>query len=253
VQLFATWEAAMRLSIQLVMHLLLTACGVSIADGQVAMQSGPSALPSSPTTDVVRTPVRSDKNHPLTVASEAYPAESLWRGEKGHCVVRIQVDPDGVMRAEQLLFSTGYPRLDEACLKSFIEKKLIPATADRKPVAAWITAPLNWGVRVTGENDKHDYSKTPQFDNNYRLEVGPDYYPSLSRQMHQEGTCLIKVHVSEDGIPSDLDLLVSTGYSTLDQACVAAIQHAKFVPGKQGGKGVSAWTAIFISWRLPSN
>jgi outer membrane biosynthesis protein TonB len=66
----------------------------------------------------VETPVRVDPKHPIKIG-ENYPAESRRKGEEGLSVVRIEVDADGVVRATQLVLTSGFARLDEATLASF--------------------------------------------------------------------------------------------------------------------------------------
>jgi protein TonB len=87
----------------------------------------------------------------------------------------------------------------------------------------------------------------------YRPEIGRAYYPKASLDMRQEGTCLVHFQVSEGGTPSDLSITKSTGFASLDQACISAIQDAQFIAAKRDGKYVAAWTDILISWRLPSS
>jgi TonB family protein len=240
-----------QLSMRLVTRLLLSAWAVSAAEARDSTQSGRPPAPSTAAPDVVRTPVRLDKKHPLIIPSDYYPTGSALKGEQGFCLVRVQVDPDGLIRAVQLVYPTSFVRLNVACLTSFMEKRLIPATADGKLVANWIDLPILWGNRVK-PNQKPDYSATPHLDRDYRLKVGPDYYPATSREMHQEGNCLIHVSVSTEGTPSGVSVSKSTGFAPLDQACSAAIQSAQFMPGIRDGKPIVASTDIFINWQLLS-
>lgn len=201
--------------------------------------------------EVVRTPIRMDKNHPLRVRADLYPGQSIKDGEKGFCLIRVQVDPDGVMRAVQLVSSTGSSRLDAACLVSFIGQRVIPATVDGRPVSTWTDLPVAWG-RGTPANQKRDYSLTPHLDSDYRIKVGPDYYPAISREKHQEGACLVHVAVSAQGNAGEGVISKSTGYAPLDEACVAAVRDADFVPGVRGDRAIVGFADIYISWALGS-
>jgi hypothetical protein len=55
---------------------------------------------------------------------------------------------------------------------------------------------------------------------------------------HREaGRCIVKT-ISQ-----------STGFAELDKNCLSAAQEAPFVPGKQNGAAVGAWTNIIMVWQ----
>jgi TonB family protein len=62
------------------------------------------------------TPVRIDPQHPAIVHWEYYPAESKRLNEQGSCLVKLTVGTDGLVLDTTLIISTGYSRLDAACL-----------------------------------------------------------------------------------------------------------------------------------------
>ena len=179
-----------------------------------------------------------DPGHPLRIGEEYYPLESRRLQEEGICVVRIEVDPDGYIRATQLLSSSGFGRLNAACLAGFAGGRLIPAAVDGKPVSAWVEIPVIWKL-----TDKH-FESTPQIRADYQLKIGPDYYPPISLKLHQEGDCVVHVTVELDGTPSNLAVTKSTGYEPLDQACVSAVAQAQFVPAQLSGTPFAASTEI---------
>jgi TonB family protein len=208
----------------------------------------PPVAPPTPATTAAatgRTPVKPDPNHPLRIGEEFYPPESRRLQEEGICVVGFEVDPDGHIRATQLLSSSGFPRLNEACLAGFANGRLIPATVDGKPVAAWISIPVTW--KLNGKT----FTTTPQIRHDYQLKIGPDDYPPISRKLHQEGDCVVHVDVGLDGRVSHVAVTKSAGFEPLDQACVSAIEQAPFIPAQRDGLPVAASTDINISWRFP--
>lgn len=202
---------------------------------------------SAPTTTAVtgRTPARIDPSHPLRIGEEYYPPESRRLHEEGICVVRLQVDADGHIRATQLLSSSGFERLNQACLTGFTDGRLLAATLDGKPVATWVAIPVVW--RLTNNN----LDITPQIRADYHLKIGPDDYPPISLKLHQEGDCVVHVTVGVDGTLSSVAVIKSTGYEPLDQACAAAIAQAPFIPARLSGTPFAASTEINISWRFP--
>jgi TonB family protein len=187
-----------------------------------------------------------DPKHPLHIGEEYYPLESRKHREEGSCLVRLQVDADGYIRATQLLTSTGFPRLNAACLSSAIDGRMIPATVGGKPTPSWHLLRVNWRLTGLGFND------VPRIRDDYQLKVAIDDYPPLSRKLHQEGDCVVHVTVERDGPPSNVTVTKSTGYAPLDQACITAVQQAQFIAARQTPGIVSASTDIDINWRLPS-
>jgi TonB family protein len=202
-------------------------------------------IPTSTTPPVSKTPPMQDPNHPLRLGQEYYPIESRRHQEEGTCVVRLLVNVDGYIRATQLLSSTGFERLNAACLSSFTDGRMIPATKEGKPVTSWYNLRVNWRLNSNG------ISTTPQIHDDHELKTGLENYPPLSRKLHQEGDCVVHVTVESDGTPSNVNVTKSTGYAPLDQACLSAIQQAQFTPARQEGKTFAASTDINITWRLP--
>lgn len=204
------------------------------------------AMPTPSTPSVSKNPPMQDPNHPLHLGQEYYPIESRRHQEEGTCVVRLQVDVDGYIRATQLLSSTGFERLNAACLSSFTNGRMIPATKEGKPVTSWYNIRVNWRLNGNG------VSTTPQIRDDYELKAGLENYPPLSRKLHQEGDCVVRVTVASDGTPNNVNVTKSTGYAPLDQACLSAVQQAQFTPARLEGKAFTTPTDINISWRLPS-
>lgn len=177
--------------------------GLSSCAGSPA-KSSPTPAPSSATATVpallapLDTPAKLDPKHPLHIGEEYYPIESRKHREEGTCLVRLQVDIDGYIRATQLLTSTGFQRLNDACLSSAIDGRIIPATMGGKPAASWFLLRVNWRLRGLGFTD------IPRIRDDYQLKIGVDDYPPLSRKLHQEGDCVVHVTVEKDGPPSNV-------------------------------------------------
>jgi TonB family protein len=239
------------LLIGIIMPLSIHAGEASNVDAQDALESkapSSSALPTS-----VKTPVRLVINYPPKIGEAYYPAESRRRGEEGGCTVRLLVLADGTVPSMQLISSTGFPHLDIACWNAFINWKARPATVNDLPISSWANIPVFWRLRGSKTPvTTSDAKVTPHISDDYLLNVGPDYYPAVSRQKRQEGVCLVHVKVSERGAPESLSISKSTGFAPLDQACLDAIQSAKFIAGIRYGDPISAETDILINWRLTS-
>ena len=75
-------------------------------------------------------------------------------------------------------------------------------------------------------------------------------YPELQHRAGVEGTAILQFVVSQEGTVTDLRVARSTGNDGLDQAAVAAVQSARFEPGRQRGEPVRVRFAVPITFRL---
>jgi TonB family protein len=90
------------------------------------------------------TPPRVDFDHPLKVGQGYYPAESLRAREEGQCLVQVTVMANGRFKDVHILHSSGYPRLDKACVDAFDGGRFIPATENGVAIEKTISFPVVW-------------------------------------------------------------------------------------------------------------
>jgi protein TonB len=95
------------------------------------------------------TPAHMDPKHPLKIGEDYYPDASKRANEEGRCIVLMTVAVDGKITNESIQTSSGFPRLDEACLKGVHGQRLVPATENGKPVEKTISIPIVW--KLTGK------------------------------------------------------------------------------------------------------
>lgn len=91
----------------------------------------------------------------------------------------------------------------------------------------------------------------PRFDADYLHNPAP-IYPHMSRRLREQGKVLLRVMVTPDGQPAEIEVRESSGYPRLDQAALESVQRWRFVPARQGDKGVSAWVLVPISYSIRS-
>ncbi len=91
----------------------------------------------------------------------------------------------------------------------------------------------------------------PRFDANYLDNPAPTY-PALSRRLGENGRVLLRVFVNPDGQAAQVEVRESSGYDRLDKAARDTVQRWRFVPARQGDKGVAAWVLVPISFSLRS-
>ncbi|WP_228720762.1 energy transducer TonB [Nitrogeniibacter mangrovi] len=88
-----------------------------------------------------------------------------------------------------------------------------------------------------------------RFDAAYLNNPRPGY-PRLSRRMGEQGTVQLRVHVSAEGTPLDIELHHSSGHKRLDEAARAAVAHWRFVPARRGDTPVASWVIVPIEFKL---
>ena len=91
-----------------------------------------------------RTPIAQDPKHPLHIGEDYYPDASKRAGEEGRCIVTITVAADGRITNAAIQQTSGFPRLDEACIKGVKDQRMKPATEDGKPVETTAALPIQW-------------------------------------------------------------------------------------------------------------
>ena len=98
---------------------------------------------------VAGTSPKMDPKHPFHIGEDYYPDASKRANEEGRCIVLMTVSADGKVTGESIQTSSGFPRLDEACLKGVHGQRMIPATENGKPVEKTVSVPIVW--KLTGK------------------------------------------------------------------------------------------------------
>jgi protein TonB len=107
---------------------------------QTQVKAAPVAAPPP----VPGTSVKMDPRHPLKIGEDFYPDASKRANEEGRCIVQMTVAADGRITNESIQTSSGFPRLDEACLKGVHGQRMLPATEAGKPVEKTVSIPIVW-------------------------------------------------------------------------------------------------------------
>ncbi|SFU18335.1 energy transducer TonB [Pseudomonas marincola] len=114
-------------------------------------------------------------------------------------------------------------------------KAKAPATA--KPVAAPVTQSPE-PVEVVSHQPS--FLQPPK----------PPSYPATARRRNQEGTVLVEVRLDRNGAQRDVQVLRSSGVSSLDQAAVKAVSGWRFKPETVAGQPVPSRVQIPIAFAL---
>lgn len=89
----------------------------------------------------------------------------------------------------------------------------------------------------------------PHFNADY-LQNPPPGYPALARRMGEEGKVVLRVFVTPDGHPSQIELRTGSGSPRLDRAAQEAVARWKFEPARRGNEAMSGWVLVPIVFNL---
>jgi periplasmic protein TonB len=108
------------------------------------VQRAPAPVAAPAPVQHAQTNIAMDPKHPLHIGEDYYPDASKRAGEEGRCIVTVTVAADGRITNESIQQSSGFPRLDDACLKGVHGQRMKPATEDGKPIEKTASLPIVW-------------------------------------------------------------------------------------------------------------
>ena len=114
------------------------------------------------------------------------------------------------------------------------------AAADKAPqpaAPAAVAAPSAPRLLATGV----EYLQAPQ-----------PVYPQMSRRMGEQGKVVLRILVSAKGLPDQVSVETSSGFSRLDDAARQAALRAQFKPHLEDGKPVPVFIIVPLSFSLAS-
>jgi protein TonB len=77
----------------------------------------------------------------------------------------------------------------------------------------------------------------------------PDY-PYRARRLGQQGRVVLRVAVSPNGMPIEVEVAESSGHDGLDDAALDTVRQWRFTPAKVGGVAVAGTVDVPITFRL---
>ncbi|MBI4565411.1 MAG: energy transducer TonB [Planctomycetes bacterium] len=78
----------------------------------------------------------------------------------------------------------------------------------------------------------------------------PPEYPLIARRRGLEGCVVLRVRVSEEGHPLEVQVQSSSGHRCLDEAAIRAVKNWRFTPAKRGNAAIPSLCEIPIRFRL---
>lgn len=75
-----------------------------------------------------------------------------------------------------------------------------------------------------------------------RTSFNPNHgYPDAARLQHEQGTVMLRIHVTAQGLPQSVEIVASSGYAQLDADAVAAVRNWTFYPAMNQSGPVDSW------------
>jgi TonB family protein len=233
--------------------LCLTALAANASSATIASQAGNNAE---------RVPLV-----PLSVPDHHYPFPSLVANEEGRSVVSITVAADGRVTEVKIISSSGSPRLDQAALQVAKSQWVFAPTAERQlPDPDTLTVNIDWTLPF----DDFDLAvpavgpgQVPLLlVSELRGGVAPpqamqqpgitaDDYPLESIRNNEQGTIGVRIFIKEDGVPGEVEVLVSSGYPRLDEAARTMIlRRWRYRPATRNGVPIASWTPTNVVFQI---
>lgn len=75
-------------------------------------------------------------------------------------------------------------------------------------------------------------------------------YPSISKRMGEQGKVLLRVLISTEGLPEQVEIKQSSGFERLDRQAHDTVLRWRFVPGKRNGVPEAMWYLVPINFVL---
>ena len=117
--------------------------------------------------------------------------------------------------------------------------------AESKPSAAATSGPAGPA--------REKVATVPAIFNAAYLRNAPPRYPLIARRNGVEGTVRLKVFVTREGRPTEVQLDQSSGSAALDTAALDAVKTWQFVPARRGQEAIESWVVVPVVFKLENN
>ena len=124
----------------------------------------------------------------------------------------------------------------------------VPAPEPRPETEA--TVARGASAKPQGPGAEKGAPVTPaNFDAAYLNNAKPPY-PRTAQTRGEEGTVLVRVFVTREGLPDKVSVEKTSGYTSLDRAAVEAVKGWRFAPARQGAQTVDSWVHVPMVFKL---
>ncbi len=164
-----------------------------------------------------------------------YPTGPLASDARGVTDLSIHIPATGEVEQARVLQSSGNAEFDVAAIACADNYFIQPANKDGKHIGIEWLGRIDWR-RPAGNT----ILSVPLQNEGQRFCLN---FPDTARRAGEEGNALVTFDIAADGVPHDLNITRSTGYSDLDDAALACVARYRYFPATQGG------VPIEFEWR----
>lgn len=168
-----------------------------------------------------------------------YPRESVLHNEQGITLLSVSIGTDGIPNHIGITRSSGSERLDDAITGHIKEHwRWHPPTQDCRPTAAQAPVTVIWHQRVVS-------AAAPNPD--FHVKMPPSAYPPGAAEKLEDGYTLLEVETDEQGAVAGGRVIVTSGYSDLDDQALAIMKNSPaLLKGQTAGKHI-----LSVDWEPP--
>jgi protein TonB len=152
---------------------------------------------------------------------------------------------------EKVVVQPTAPKFDQRKLQ-FVPPEVAIVPTDPEPQLAIEPKRTEPPLSVEPARPAHETvaATAARMDPKHPLHIGPDYYPDGAIRRGQEGRCVVRVAVAADGRIISSALQASSGFPSLDDACLSAVRGQHMLPATQNGEAIESNVSLPIVWQL---
>lgn len=207
-----------------------------------------------------------------------YPENAFKNKVQGRVIVQFVVQKDGKVGDVKILRGTDEELNNEAVRVIKSLPAFTPGEMDGKPVSVWYTFPVMFKiagggkvVRLEGDNAGNSSASEPADPNQVYtvVEKKPQFpggeaellryisenlrYPEVAKNEKNQGRVVVQFVVKSDGSVGDVKIIRKVS-DALDAEAARVIKSLPtFTPGEIGGKPVSVWYTLPVTFKLSKN
>lgn len=207
-----------------------------------------------------------------------YPENAFKNKVQGRVIVQFVVQKDGKVGEVKILRGTDEELNNEAVRVIKSLPAFTPGEMDGKPVSVWYTFPVMFKiagggkvVRLEGDNAGNTSASEPADPNQVYtvVEKKPQFpggeaellryisenlrYPEVAKNEKNQGRVVVQFVVKSDGSVGDVKIIRKVS-DALDAEAARVIKSLPtFTPGEIGGKPVSVWYTLPVTFKLSKN
>ena len=235
-------KPVLGLSISFLAHALLL-CLLALVAVRPRLPAQPPLFVEVKTTAVISAP----EDRPVAVSSLAPAPPALPKSQSAP----ILAEPNKLDKPKSRLkppiarprIEQAKPSPSDASSRSYAQTPPIAFDSGQTPSPPPTAVPDNAQAAASETVVEADF-RSPMLKN------PPTIYPPEALNDALEGTVKLKVQVFANGLPGQIRIAHSSGYSILDESAAKQLVNWRFIPARRGGVAIDSWVIVPIKFEL---